>query len=125
MRNGLREVIVDSQEVGRCRDRGEIAARDVRCIGAAQCPDVGGITASVQRIEEPAVPQAVVALRGRDVFGAVARTLVRMKAERDAQVCVTHVRAQHRDRMAMRKQDVVTRLSAPRQLFRPGAWEPS
>ena len=47
----------------------------LRRIGAAERPDVGGIAAPVQRIEEPAVPQAVVASRGRDIFGALSLAL--------------------------------------------------
>ena len=123
MRDGLREVIVDSEKVGRCRDRGEIAARDARCIGAAERPDVGGITASVQRIEEPAVPQAVVASCGRDVIRAVARTLVRMKAERDATRASSHFRAQHGTARPA-KAHVVTGRSAPLIFSGPGRANP-
>ena len=110
MLDGLGEVVVHAEEVGRHRDGLEVARQHDGGGVADRLQYRLWITVAVQRIEEPAVAQAVVALGGGDVLKLAGSGTYRMQAQGETGLGMADVGADQRHRLAVREQHVVRHL---------------
>src|SRR3954451_22856669 len=124
------EVVVDAEIVERGRDRCEVAVPEDRHDQLVALEEVGRVGALEERVEEPAV-RLPVDLPGRGlVLRALAGGIRVREIERDPDLRLRHHRADHFDRPAVRKEEVVRRgdgiglARAPRRVLAPRVPDP-
>src|SRR5690348_900424 len=100
-------VIIDAKEVGRLADDLEVVGLDRRRRGAKLREQLGGIFAQVERVEEPAVMEAIGPLHREDGLWPLIARKDGEEVERGANARALRVRADTGNRQPMRQEQVM------------------